>query len=440
MAETKSSVEPDLLPQIVTPIPGPKSREMAEQLGRVEGQAITALSPPPIFWSRANGSNIWDADGNRYIDLTAAFGVANVGHAHPEIVEAFHLQAQTLLHGFGDVHPSETKLALLRRLVELFPGGQEAHAILGSSGSDAVEIAIKTAMLATGRSGLLAFEGAYHGVSLGVLDVTWRSEFRTPFQERLPQKTEFARFGDLDHVIERAENAKARGSAPGAVLVEPIQGRGGDRIPPRGFMRGLRELCDSEGWLLIADEIYTGFGRTGKLWACDHEEVIPDLLCVGKGLASGVPLSACLGRKSVMRAWPRPGPEAIHTQTFLGHPASCAAALASIDLLEREEGVARSARLGEAAIRKLQQALSTSPHITEVRGRGLLIALQFRDSASAQRVVEQALERGVILLPSGDAGDVISISPPLTIEETIFDHALNQIIESIALLPAEQPR
>jgi len=421
----------NLLPEMKTEVPGPKSRQLAQRLSRVEGQGVTSLSPPPIFWARAQGSNVWDVDENQYLDLTAAFGVANAGHAHPEVVGAFHQQAETLLHGLGDVHPSDIRLTLLEELVARFPGGHEAKAVLGSSGSDAVETALKTAILASGRPGVLAFEGSYHGVSLGTLDVTWRSDFRDPFQARVPAQTRFARFGDLAHVQEVADRSEAEGFEIGAVLVEPIQGRGGDRIPPRGFLPGLREFCDQRGWLLIADEIFTGFGRTGKMWALDHESVVPDLLCVGKGLASGLPLSACLGRSAVMDAWPRPDPEAIHTQTFLGHPANCAAALASLELLDREEGFDRTTALGAAARSLLEQNLKSATSVREVRGLGLLMAVEFTNSRDAENLTRRALERGLILLQSAENGCVVSITPPLCIDTPALTYAIETLVQLV---------
>ncbi|MCZ7617768.1 MAG: aspartate aminotransferase family protein [Myxococcota bacterium] len=307
-----------LPPALLDDVPGPRSRALAARLARVESRNVTCLAPePPIFWERAAGANVWDADGNRFVDLGAGFGVASAGHAHPRIVAAIAEQSATLLHAMGDVHPAVVKVELLERLTALFPGAGPARAVLGSSGSDAVEAALETALLATGHAGVLAFEGAYHGLSLGALDTTWRPEFRDPFAARLPGTTVFARFGDLADVERVACRAP---HAIGAVLVEPIQGRGGERIPPAGFLRALRALCDREGWLLLADEIYTGLGRTGRTWAVDHEDVVPDLLCAGKGLAGGMPLSACIGRAGVMDAWPESTGESLHTQTFLGHP------------------------------------------------------------------------------------------------------------------------
>jgi len=425
--------ETSLLPELATRIPGPRSRALAERLARVESPNVTCLAPvPPIFWERASGANVWDVDGNRFVDLTAAFGVANAGHDHPEIVAAIAHQAEQLMHGMGDVHPTAVKVELLERLTALYPGDGRARAVLGSSGSDAVESALKTALIATGKPGVVAFEGAYHGLSLGALDTTHRDDFREPFAGRLPGATRFARYGDVDHVRRVAEDAERDGLPIGAVLVEPIQGRGGERVPPEGFLRALRGLCDERGWLLIADEIYTGFGRTGRLFACEHEDVVPDLLCVGKGLASGMPLSACLGTEQVMTAWPVSEGEALHTQTFLGHPLGCAAALASISAIEREGLVERAAALGARALAQLRDGLGAAPRVSEVRGRGLMIGVELASGAEAIALVQALLERGVIALPSGAGGSVVSITPPLSIGEAALDYALRALIELAA--------
>jgi 4-aminobutyrate aminotransferase/(S)-3-amino-2-methylpropionate transaminase len=311
----------------------------------------------------------------------------------------------------------------------LFPGGGPARAVLGSSGSDAVETALKTALLATGRPGVLAFAGGYHGLAFGSLDTTHRADFRDPFASRLAGRTVFARFGDLDDVRRQADAASAAGDEIGAVLVEPIQGRGGERIPPDGFLRALRALSSERGWLLIADEIYTGFGRTGRWFACEHEDVTPDLLCVGKGLSSGMPISACLGRAEVMDAWPASAGEALHTQTFLGHPAGCAAALASIAAIEDEGLVARADALGRKSLTRLAKQLAGAPRVVDVRGRGLMIGVEYADGETALQICRGALERGVIVLPSGDRGEVVSITPPLSIAEAALGHGLDVLQE-----------
>lgn len=422
-----------LPPALCTAVPGPASRALAERLARVESRNATCLDPLPIFWERARGANLWDVDGNRYVDLTAAFGVANAGHAHPRIAEAVARQADTLMHGMGDVHPPRVKVELLERLVALYPSGAPARGLLSTSGSDAVETAIKTALLASGRSGILAFEGAYHGLSLGALDCTWRRDFRDPFRARLPGKTHFARFGDLEDV---ARLARAHGEEIGAVLVEPIQGRGGERVPPDGFLTGLRRLCDERGWLLIADEVYTGFGRTGRTFACDHEQVVPDLLCVGKGLASGMPFSACLGLKTAFDAWPLSTGEALHTQTFLGHPVGCAAALASLEIARALDLPERSRVLGEAAVDRLRTALDGCAAVQEVRGRGLMIGIECASAGLSLATTARLLESGYVLLPSGEGGRVLSLTPPLVIGE----RALLDACDAIAAALIEEER
>jgi 4-aminobutyrate aminotransferase/(S)-3-amino-2-methylpropionate transaminase len=423
------SVFKTLPPALLTEIPGPRSHALAARLAACESRNVTALEPEPIFWERALGANVWDADGNRFIDLTGGFGVASVGHAHPRVVAAIGAQAGRLLHGLGDVHPSAQKVELLEALVRRYPGGVAARGVLGSSGSDAVETALKTALLASGRAGVVAFEGAYHGLALGALDATSRREFREPFSDRLPQATAFARFGDAQDVRRAARSCRA---PVGAVLVEPVQGRGGERIPPSGFLAALRALCDAEGWLLIADEVYTGFGRTGRWFACEHEGVIPDLLCLGKGLAAGMPISACLGRLEVMEAWPASRGEALHTQTFLGHPPGCAAALAVIATIEEEKLVERAAETGARALGHLRRRLANAPGIAEVRGLGLLIAIECRDAQQAARACAGALRRGVIVLLSGESGRVLSITPPLSIEPQALELALDLLAEALA--------
>jgi len=434
IAQAPGSTE---LPALRTQVPGPESRALASRLARVESRNVTALDPVPIFWERAVGANLWDVDGNRFVDLTAAFGVANVGHAHPEVVGAIVRQAQSLLHGMGDVHPARVKVELLERLLSLYPKGQPeaaaipARAVLSSSGSDAVETALKTALLATARPGVLAFEGAYHGLSLGALDCTWRPDFREPFRARLPEATRFARYGDLDDV---SRIAREEGDAIGAVLVEPIQGRGGERVPPKGFLAGLRRICDEHGWLLIADEIYTGFGRTGKVFACDHEAVIPDLLCVGKGLASGMPISACLGKREVFDAWPLSQGEALHTQTFLGHPASCAAALASLEVAERDNLADRSRWLGQRTLDRLRKRLESCGVVREVRGLGLMIGIDCSRGQIAQSATRRLLELGYVTLPSGEDGRVVSLTPPLSIGEAALEAACVAIADCLTSL------
>ena len=432
-----------LRPKLRTAVPGPESLALADRLARVESRNVTALDPVPIFWERASGANLWDVDDNLFVDLTAAFGVANVGHAHPAVVEAVATQAASLLHGMGDVHPPRVKVELLEKLATIYPRGganepPAVRTVLSSSGSDAVETAIKTALLATNRSGILAFEGAYHGLAFGALDTTWRSDFRDPFKARLPQATHFARFGDLPHTRSVALKAEKSPHPIGVILVEPVQGRGGERVPEAGFLRGLRELCDEQGWLLIVDEIYTGLGRTGRIFACDHENVVPDLLCVGKGLASGMPLSACMGLKSVFDAWPLSQGEALHTQTFLGHPASCAAAIASLEISDKAQLPEHARTLGQEVLAYLQKGLASLPSIAEVRGLGLMIGIECNEPELSLRAVGELLEEGYVLLPSGDGGRVLSLTPPLAIDRDGILRACEAIIRCLTRLSSSQ--
>ena len=333
----------DLLPSRKTRIPGPKSRALSRQLRHYESRNVTFVSDRwPIFWERASGVNVWDVDGNRYIDLTAAFGVANIGHGNPHVVAALKAQAGKLLHAMGDVHPNEFKLELARELVGLTFGRWAKSAgrvVFANSGAEAVEAALKTAAIHTKRPGVIAFEGAYHGLTYGALDTTWRAHFRSPFSGQLGHFTAHVPFGRVPTVA----NIKNFG----AVIVEPIQGRGGIVVPPDDFLPKLRRFCDDHGLVLIFDEIYSGFCRTGRWFACEHWGVTPDVVCVGKAMAGGFPISACIGRAEVMDNWPESQGEAIHTSTFLGNPLGCAAALASIREMKRMKLDKRSRELGQ---------------------------------------------------------------------------------------------
>jgi 4-aminobutyrate aminotransferase len=435
-----------LLPCVRVPPPGPESRRLAAELARVESPNVTYLADDfPVFWSEARGANVRDVDGNVYVDLTAAFAVAGPGHAHPRIVAAVQAQAARLMHGMGDVHPPAVKVELLRALAEVAPGGLD-RAILASSGAEAVEAALKTAAIATGKPRVLAFTGAYHGLTYGALAASGREDFRAPFAAQLADIAVFAPypylyrspFGrDPEEVcaatLRRVEELLDASEGIGAILVEPVQGRGGDVVPPDGFLPGLRRLCDARGLLLIADEIYTGFGRTGRWFACEHWGVVPDLLCVGKGMTGGMPFAACIGTGAVMEAWPRSTGEAIHTSTFLGHPLGCAAALASIAVLREERLVERSAELGARTMRRLREMTADHPHVGEVRGLGMMIGIELvRDRESrvpapelAGRVVVETLRRGVLTLGGGIHGNVLSLSPPFVITDAQVDAALD---------------
>jgi 4-aminobutyrate aminotransferase len=398
-----------------------------------------------------------DVDGNVYVDLNAAFAVAGPGHAHPRIVAAVQQQTAALMHGMGDVHPPAVKVDVLRALAEVAPGGL-ARAILANSGAEAVEAALKTAAIATGKPRVLAFHGAYHGLTYGALAASGREDFRAPFAAQLPRTAVFAPYpyayrsppgrdpGEVGAAalrqVERLLDDAGESAGIGAIIVEPVQGRGGDVVPPDAFLPGLRRICDERGLLLILDEVYTGFGRTGRWFACEHWGVVPDLLVVGKGLTGGMPFAACIGTDAVMEAWPKSKGEAIHTSTFLGHPLGCAAALASIAVLREERLVERSAELGARIRRRLEETTAEHPRVGEVRGLGMMIGVELvRDRASREpapelcgRVVVEALRRGVLVLGGGIHGNVLSLSPPFVITEEQVDAALAVLDEVLATI------
>jgi 4-aminobutyrate aminotransferase-like enzyme len=424
----------DELEAIVTAVPGPRSRALAAELAAYEAPGVTYLAADyPVFWESAAGALVTDADGNRYLDLTSAFGVAATGHTNPRVARAVAEQAQRLMHGMGDVHPTELRTRLLARLAQIAPGDLR-KTYLATSGAEAIEFALKTALLATGKPRVLAYHGAYHGLSLGALEVAGIDKFRAPFAPLVPGRATFLPYPGADATVDgalaAARTALEHDPDIGAVIVEPVQGRGGVIVPPHGFLRALRALCDERGLLLILDEIYTGFGRTGAMFACEHEGVVPDLLCVGKALGGGVPLSATIGTPRAMDAWPVSAGEAIHTSTFLGNPLACAAALANLDELERLDAIGR-VRAREAALGARLRALSPRACVRDVRGVGFLWAVEFAHAAFANRVVVHGLARGVILLQSGPTGTSITIAPPLTIGDAQLARALDVFEASI---------
>jgi 4-aminobutyrate aminotransferase-like enzyme len=430
------------LERLVTAIPGPRSLALAAELAATETRGVTYLASDfPVFWERASGALVDDVDGNRYIDATAAFGVAVTGHANPAVARAIALQAQRLPHGMGDVHPSETKTRLLAKLASLAPAGLTApKSFLCSSGAEAVEFALKTAMLATGRPNALAFEGGYHGLSYGTLEVGGIEKFRAPWRAQLRGTSSFVRFPDprephaLERALEGVRAALARDPLIGALIVEPIQGRAGVVVPPDGFLRGLRTRCDERDVLLIFDEIYTGFGRTGTLFACEREGIAPDLLCVGKALAGGFPISATIARGVVADAWEPSYGEALHTSTYLGNPMGCAAALANLGEIERLD-IPRVAREREPLFAERLSALAaTCDGIVGVRGRGMLWAIEFETGADANACVLRALTRGLLLLQSGLRGESVTIAPPPVITDAQLERAF-ELLRSAAAEP-----
>ncbi len=456
-----------------------KSQSTLTLLRAYESRNVTFMEPDgswPIVWERARGVHVWDAEGKKYLDLTAAFGVAATGHANPRVVRAGQKQMAKLLHAMGDVHPHALKAQLARELSRITfekwsmvqsPKSKVRARLSGktifcNSGFEAVEAALKTAMLATGKRGVIAFEGAYHGLGYGALNATHREHFRAAFRKQLGGFTHFAPFPQCGHGpcdMSDAENRYSlRGQLPslerhlrklfqtneiGAILVEPIQVRGGINSPGNEFLPMLRRVCDEFGALLILDEIFTGFGRTGRWFACEWSKTVPDIICLGKALTGGFPLSACVGRANVMdQAWPESTGEAIHTSTFLGHPVGCAMALAQIEELRSKRLVERCGRefwrVIPAMLAEITRELPAE--MTGCRGDCLLAGLELRlangkpATEAVLKIIKRMLHRGFILLPEGEHSNVISFTPPLTITKAQLWRTIRALGEELRLL------
>jgi 4-aminobutyrate aminotransferase-like enzyme len=426
----------DDLEELQGPVPGPRTLELSRVLRERESRNVTYLSPEfPVFWESAAGATVTDVDGNRYLDFTSAFGVANVGHSNPCVASAIADQTTRLMHGMGDVHPTDARAKLLERLPRILPPGL-TKTFLATTGAEAVEAALKTAVVATGKPHFASFTGGYHGLSLGALSVCGLERFRAPFAHAIGGNTlflEYPRNGadSAEPAIERARTALAARDDIAAVIVEAIQSRGGCVIPPPGYLAGLHAACKELGILLIFDEIYTGFGRTGTWFAAEYEDVVPDIICIGKAFGSGFPISAAASRPEVMDAWPVSSGEALHTSTYLGNPMGCAAALATIGEMERLGLPARAQQLGLELGSRLD-GLNARKRVVSVRGRGLMWGIQMRDAATADAVVKRALADGLILLQSGIDGDVISIGPPLVISDRQLQRATDILENAIA--------
>jgi len=440
-----------VLPQLLTKIPGPKSCEWALRLRQHESRNVTYVSQRfPIFWERAQGANVWDVDGNQFLDLTSGFGVATTGFGAAHLVNAYEQQSAQLYHAMGDVHPTRMKVELCEQLSRLTYerwGAGLGKVVLGSAGFEAVEAALKTAYLKTRKPQVIAFTGSYHGLGYGALSVTGRHDFRSPFRSQLKDIAHFLPYPSCHHCPYDISNSACSilGEAPrchesclndleqsirllaktgdvGAVLVEPVQGRGGEIVPPQDFLPMLRRVCDETGLLLIFDEIYTGFYRTGTLMACDASSVVPDLICLGKAMSGSFPISACVGKADVMDAWPESTGEALHTSTFLGHPVGCALALASLKEWLNPQ-IAERVRTAEGLWKEELAVLAGAQDVMDIRGRGLLWGIELRDAyghalaSRTGRIMEEALARGLILLGGGVEGNVLSLSPSLSLTQ-----------------------
>jgi acetylornithine/succinyldiaminopimelate/putrescine aminotransferase len=397
---------------------------VSESLADLFRRHVCQTSPAPlaITVARAAGSSLWDDTGREYLDLLAGMGVANVGHAHPDVLAAVQAQAARHLHVmvYGEL-VQETQVRLATRLAALLGPPLEV-VYFTSSGAEAIEGALKTARKHTRRAGIVAFDGAFHGDTLGALSVGGNPVYREPFEPLLPGVTRLP-FGDsarFDAIDERTA----------AVVVEPVQAEAGVVVPPADFLPALRRRCDETGALLVLDEVVTGFGRTGRLFAHEHWGVRPDLLVLAKALGGGLPLGAFVGRREVMQTLAHDPPLA-HVTTFGGHPLSCAAGLAALDVLVRDALPARAAGLGARFVKALD-ALRGHGGLAAVRGLGLLIGMEFESAAACARFARRALEHGLILNWTLHRDTVVRLAPPLVLGEDEVERALAGLAAALA--------
>jgi acetylornithine/LysW-gamma-L-lysine aminotransferase len=361
----------------------------------------------PVVITRGKGATVWDVNGKEYVDCTSGYGVALLGHCHPKIVEAVCQQAQRLITCHAGYY-NDKRAEFLQKLTRITPKGLN-KAFLSNSGAETIECALKLARKYSGKPEIIAVMGAFHGKTMGALSATWDKKYREPFLPLVP---------DIKHIppdnLEKAREAITEKTA--AILVEPIRGEGGVRVPPDGYLKGLRELCDEKGVLLMFDEVQTGFGRTGKLFACEHWNVIPDVMCLAKPLAGGLPLGATVAREDVMSAF-KVGD---HSTTYSGNPLVCAAGCAAIDVLLEEKLAERAATLGayfKAGLEKLQ---AEHKSVKEVRGLGLMLGMETK--FDVLNILLKAIDKGVLVLDAGR--NVVRFLPPLVISKEQIDKAI----------------
>ena len=429
--------------------PGPKARAIIERMRRVEGAGPRTGTGDPLVVDHASGATLVDPDGNRYTDLAGSFAAATIGHSHPDVVAAVAAQIGTASH-VSTAAVSEQRVGFEEDLLAIVPGDLD-RVLLGISGADANDIAVRLARSLTGRREVLAFSGGYFGRAGGVVGLNGKSAFRAkvgidvdahflpyPDPYRWPEALGGpggAGAAALDLVRLALEDPGSGIGPLAAIIVEPIQGNGGIVIPPDGFLAGLRELSDAYGITLVFDEIQSGFGRSGRMWASEHAAVVPDLMTVGKGIGGGLALSAVVGRASHMSHW-APG---THTSTFLGNAVNLAAGRAAIGVMCRDRLWERSAVLGGRVLERLRSGLDDHPAVGEIRGKGLFVGIELvrdrgtkepdRELAAAVRA--RAFDDGVVVAAAGRYEQVIKISPPLTIDEGQANEAVDVVIDAI---------
>ena len=357
--------------------------------------------------TRGKGALVWDINGNEYIDCTGSYGVAVVGHCHPRVVEAVKRQVETLIACHASFY-NDVRSELLEKIIGIAPKGLD-KVFLSNSGAESVECAIKLARKYSGKPEIVALVGAFHGKTMGALSATWKKKYRDPFMPLVP---------GFKHVppnnLEKVRDAITEKTA--AVLVEPIRGEGGVRVPSDDFLPGLKEICDEKDVLLIFDEVQTGFGRTGKVFACEHWNVVPDIMCLAKSVAGGIPMGATFARHDVMAAFQR----GEHSSTFSGNPLVCAAASAAIDVLVEERLPERAATLGRYFKGKLEGLQEKYRIVREVRGLGLMLGMEMR--FDVYNILLGCMDRGVLVLDAGR--NVVRFLPPLVIEKEQIDRVV----------------
>jgi 4-aminobutyrate aminotransferase len=443
-------------PRINGPLPGPKARAIVEADDRWISPSYTRSYP--LVAKRGRGTRIEDVDGNEFLDFAAGIAVTSTGHCHPEVVKAIQQQAAELIHMSGTDFYYEGMVTLAERLSAVAPMPGPHRFYYGNSGAEAVECALKLARYHTGRQNIIAFLGAFHGRTMGALSLTAsKPQQKRRFAPLVPgvthiqypyayrgcpdgtaQEQEAFALGCARYIEERLFKTMLPPEEVAAIFVEPIQGEGGYVVAPTVFMRELRRICDRHGILLVADEVQSGAGRTGKWWAIQHTGVEPDIVCMAKGIASGMPLGICMTRAEIMD-W-KPGS---HASTFGGNPVAIAAALATMDVLERE-GIANAAKVGEATLGRLRGWVKTHPIVGDVRGRGLMIGIEIvKDQKTREvapqlrdRIVDLAFERGLLILGCGETS--VRLAPPLVVKQGEVDVALDILEECIEVAQKER--
>lgn len=421
------------LPQLITEIPGPRAREHISF-----DETWTSPSLPRAYGLvpvRGEGCAVEDIDGNWFLDFTAGIAVSATGYGHPQVTAAIKDQVDRLLHYSASDFYLPIYAETAARLASIAPIRGRARTFLTNSGTEAVESAMKLARFATGRPYLIAFLGAFHGRTYGAVSLTAsKAKYHEGFAPLLPgvHHVPFGSAG-LDELEHRLFKRIVSPDEVAAIFVEPIQGEGGYVIPDRAFLPRLREICDRHGILLVADEIQSGAGRTGRMWAIEHWDVQPDIVCVAKGIASGLPLGAMIARADLM-TWKL----GHHGSTFGGNPVSCAAALATIGLLE-DGLIANAAVRGDQALAALRPLVRRHGSIVrDVRGKGLMVGVQFDSGETAEAVQDAAFQRGLLVLEAGD--DVVRMSPPLTVSEAQIVAGVGLFGEAVAEVATHRGR